>query len=753
MIVFGVMIYYRMKGKSRGIKSLKLLKDETLFIEDITASDTYFAVTIRSPVAKGRLQSIDTPPLPQYYTLLTAKDIPGINQLYDFPVPVLAWDELSYIGEPVALLLGPDESILRKLAEYCRVIAKEENPLLLNNILSPETVLKERKIELSPGSGIINTETTENDSHSDEDEAKQSATVKGSYKTGIQEHWYTDTHGAVAMFSEERLNVFTASQWIFHVKRSVTQMLNIDSEKVVVEPSCIGIHLEGKLWYPSLVACHAALGAFVLNKAVKLILTREEDFRFSPKRNASKIEMQSVLDSNGEITETEIKVLVDLGSQEIFADEILDKTLLGCLGAYHLGHIRIEGNAVRTSIPPQGPLGGFGLSQGFFALERHVSKVADSLRQDPAEWRKDHAFQKNEKLGIGVILEKPPLKKLIDTVSKTSGYHRKWAAYELMRQHRRSTNWKTKDNPLRGIGIAVAYQGSGFLYSDGGMKDCAVEVSLKENGVVEIRSSIITPSNTAYSKIWKRMAEAILDLKEDKVHILFGNTDTALDCGPGSNSRNISVVSDLVEQALWDIATEMSEKTAPFTVRKTYQPILKSPWAGHSLSAPEEPERKIDEQALSKLAWGAAVVEVEIDEVEFNPNIRGIWLIADGGKLLSEKRARTVLMQSSIHALGWATWEDIYYNNEKITDSFIYDYRLPAPGEIPPISIDFIRKNDSFPKGIGELPFSTIPASFIQAISQAVDYHFERIPLSAQDLWESLNLKYKEVKEHKGEKA
>ncbi|GHV32891.1 hypothetical protein AGMMS4952_24120 [Spirochaetia bacterium] len=56
---------------------------------------------------------------------------------------------------------------------------------------------------------------------------------------------------------------------------------------------------------------------------------------------------------------------------------------------------------------------------------------------------------------------------------------------------------------------------------------------------------------------------------------------------------------------------------------------------------------------------------------------------------------------------------------------------------IPPIHLDFIWNDTVKAKGIGELPFSCIPAAYVQAVSQAMDYPFEKIPLTARDVWEA----------------
>jgi CO/xanthine dehydrogenase Mo-binding subunit len=151
--------------------------------------------------------------------------------------------------------------------------------------------------------------------------------------------------------------------------------------------------------------------------------------------------------------------------------------------------------------------------------------------------------------------------------------------------------------------------------------------------------------------------------------------------------------------------------------------------------------KALDAQSLSLLSCGAAVVEVEIDPVEYIPKIRGAWLGIDAGKILSEARARRSLKFSIIQALGWASREQLSYVDGQIPLGHIYDYNIPSPRDIPPITIDFIWNDTVNPKGIGELPFSCIPAAYAQAVSQAMDYPFEKIPLTARDVWEALKQK------------
>jgi CO/xanthine dehydrogenase Mo-binding subunit len=396
-----------------------------------------------------------------------------------------------------------------------------------------------------------------------------------------------------------------------------------------------------------------------------------------------------------------------------------------------LGRTNISALAIKTNIPPQGPLAGFGLSQGFFALERHISKIADDLQEDPAEWRKNHIFKEDSKLALCLPIEKPPLETLIDGAVKMSDYSRKWASYELLR--RRSYLCKLRDRPVRGIGLAVAYQGSGFLYNE---THYTVELVLNENNFLEIKAGLISINDEFYFKLWRKMAKDILSIKEENVLISFNNTNTVLDIGIASNSKNITTITNLVELALLSLQKELLIRRPPISIQESYEPILKKTWGKNT-------EKLFDGKALTDLSWCACVVEVEINPVEYLPLLRGIWLAIDGGKILSERNARRTLNQAVIHTLGWTMWEDMDYVQGKLSDFNTYNYNMPTLQEFPPIHINFIQENSSIHKGIGELPFNTVPAAYVQAVSQAMDYHFEKLPLTARDLWESGKCKNK----------
>ncbi|MDR3115391.1 MAG: molybdopterin-dependent oxidoreductase [Treponema sp.] len=694
------------------------------------------ALTIRAPIAKGRLKGLECPQLSSGYTLIQGKDIPGMNQLDACSVPILAAEALSYIGEPVALLVGPDMGKLQEYAARCRVIAEEDKPVFFEDKPASQEGLAHRILRIPSPQDVPPPEMPSG--------TISSRTIQGTYQTGIQEHWYADPQGAVAMYAGEggaaqQMVIHTATQWPFHVKRSVSQVLRIPLEAVTLELTALAVPLDGKLWYPSLMACQAGLGAYITGKPVKLVLTREEDFRYSPKRHRTVIAMHSALGKAGEILETEITLQADLGAQGVFTDEMLDRTCLGSLGAYRIAPISLKGRALATNIPPQGPFAGFGLSQGFFAIERQVSRIADAVHQDPAAWRKQHIFPKHRSLAIGVPVKTGVVEGLIDMTAAKSDYYRKWAAYELLRSHRRGTAWAVKDERLRGIGIALAYQGSGFLYSPEEGASYGLEVTLEPGCSLEIG---VASCPEGYARLWRKIAGAMLSIEETRIRIRTGTAEAVPDAGPVSNSWYSATLTPLLETACRAIQQQRFQKPLPITLRQSYKPSLRVPWEGnHSVPL----TRRYDEHALARLGWGVAVVEVAIDPIAYTPRVRGIWLGIAGGRILSEKHARLGLRTGAIQALGWAAQEQLFYTEGKIPEPLFYTYGIPHPEDIPFIQVDFIGQDTDEPRGIGELPFSSIPAAYVQAVSQAMDHPFETIPLGAKAIWEVENQRKKEA--------
>jgi CO/xanthine dehydrogenase Mo-binding subunit len=634
-------------------------------------------------------------------------------------MPILAAENLLYIGEPVALLLGPDKSKLDEMAVECKVIADEEKAVFTCEEASqtdnkPAAV---REINIGDTEDVFQ---------------KTGKIVTGSYITGIHEHWYAEPTGAVTWYDiEKNLVVKTATQWPYHVKRSIARFLGIDQSSVNIEPTLLCLHMDGKFWFSSLVSCHAALGTFITKKPVRLILNREEDLLFSPKRCSSNIDIVSTIDEKGNITAAAVDISVNLGAYGVNSSEILDQACLGSIGFYNIENLKIRARADRTNIPPQGPYSGFGLSQGFFALERHVSQIADMVNHDPAQWRIDH-LNSNLILPVDSPADKLSSEELINSTVKTSDYSRKWASYELLRQSFKGKKHEKGENP-RGIGLAVGFQGNGLLYNGEDKGLYSVEVTLTKESILEIKTSI--SSSEDYAKIWEKIVLETISIKPGMVRLI---TNSSPDCGPSCASRNITAITKLVEKCCIAIRKQRFHNPLPITVRRSVKPQNGALWGGRFLPPVG---KSMDISGFTKLGRACAVVEVSMDTVECIPKIRGVWIGIDGGKIISKNRAIRNITRSVVQALGWSFTEYIEYTDGILPKSQYENFPIPTPVDIPPIQIDFLSGKSEETKGIGELPFTCIPAAFLQAVSQSMDHGFKSIPIKRKEIWEMVRVR------------
>src|SRR5215211_1336549 len=101
------------------VEDLRLLRGRGQFVDDLARENLLHAVILRSSVAHGRIRSIDVAAArarPGVHAVITAAEIgtvPTIPLRQDsspafrpFEQPVIAYDKVRYVGEPIAVVLA-----------------------------------------------------------------------------------------------------------------------------------------------------------------------------------------------------------------------------------------------------------------------------------------------------------------------------------------------------------------------------------------------------------------------------------------------------------------------------------------------------------------------------------------------------------------------------------------------------------------------------------------------------------------------
>jgi CO/xanthine dehydrogenase Mo-binding subunit len=666
-------------------------------------------VTVRSPIPRGQLISVEVPHLPRGYRSISASDIPGSNRL-PYPaseVPILAEKDLSYAGEPILLLAGPSKTVLDQLREDVKLSVDEEEPFLAYEKFSSDQVLQKRMATLGDPEMAFSV---------------ADHVVEGQYRTDTQEHWYPEPQGAYASFDYDKLVIRCATQWPFHVRDCVRSALDVMPEAIIVRPTPLGTHLDGRLWYPSILSTHAALAAFLCHKPARILLSREEDFRFTPKKARTFFSLRAAVDPSGGVSALDAQIVVNVGAYGPLSSEILEQTCLHAAGTLAISNLKIEGYAVRTNTLPLGAFSGLGAAPSFFASESLANLIARFRGEDPLDWRTRNVLAKGSLLITGEPLkEKTSFSAIAARLKTASDFARKHGSYELIRKRKSSS--ESEEAP-RGIGIAFAYQGNGSVFSSLSSEAFTVEATLHKDLSLEIFTSAIA-GDEGISSIWRATAARVLGIDEDKVRFAGNSTDKVPDSGPSILSRNIAVINRLIERCCVTIRSRRFRSPLPLSskaVHRSRDPLV---WENG----------KVHGYPFESLSYCGAVVEVELNLWSMEPRILGVWLCVDAGRIVSERYARRSLTTSTLAALGECLREKLDIVDGQITLATYQEYGLLSLSEAPPIEIDFLPGDASTSvRGIGELPFSCIPAAFAGAIAQASDLPTNRLPLRSEDL-------------------
>lgn len=666
--------------------------------------------TVRSPSARGKIISIDYPQMPRGYFIIQAQDIPGENVFSSFDAisPLLADRRVSYIGEPVALVVGPDPEKSEILRDQITVQVEEEKPRFSCDVYSEDQVLCRRTIR--HGSPEIAFSVA-------------SKVMENHYQTGSQENLYSEPQGAFCIFDYDTLLVRCATQWPDHVKKSVAIALGVNPDEIIIVPSPLGTHFDSKVWYPSLLSCHAALATRISGKPSRIMLSRMEDFKYSPKRAKAGISHKTALDPEGLVSAMEIRISLDMGAFAPLAGEILSRACIDACGFYSIPNVLIEGTALMTNTPPMGSFAGLGSSQSFYAIETHFDRIVRELGADPIKWKGMFMVSSGKPPITGESAkEENPYTDLAALVSASSDFSRKHACYQLL-QRRRSSG---SEGPYRGIGFAYACQGSGSLLSVKKKLEYRVIASLDKD--LSLKLNTFSPGASAgMMEIWRKRAQEILGIPLEKIYILTADMENISNSNPPLFSSSLTIISHLVENSCEAIRKKRFRDTLPLSAASSYKAPGKLSWHGENLSGNPYDSR----------SFCAAVVEIELDSWTFEPQLRGLWLAVDGGNIVSEVNARRSLETGALEALSKTLYESIEFEDGKVPDRSYYRYHSMPLNKSPPVHIDFLAaRHGKTIKGIGDLPWNTVPSALAQAIAQASDSSASDIPIDGSRCFE-----------------
>ncbi len=714
---------------------------EAKYVDDLKFPGMLHGVTVRSPVARGRIRGIEFPPgMPwNEFTIVTAHDIPGENvvALIVDDQPYLAAERVNHPEEPVVLLAHPDKYLVEKARAVVRLDIEP-----LPAIFNIEDSLSKKEVVWGEDNVFKSFVVEKGDV--DSVWAGAAHIVEGEYRTGAQEQLYIETNGVIAIANaEDGVTIWGSMQCPYYIHKALLKVFPLGPEKIRVIQMETGGGFGGKEEYPSMIAGHAALLAWKSGKPVKMIYDRAEDMAATTKRHPSRTRIKAAASRDGKLLGIDMEFVVDGGAYATLSAVVLSRGTIHAGGPYVCPNVRIRSQAVATNAPPHGAFRGFGAPQSIFALERHMNKIARAAGLTPEEFRRRNFLHRGDTTATSQEIREPvDLERLLDRALELSGYHAKTKMFAQENQRSRIK---------RGIGFASFIHGAGFTGSGERYLQSIAGLEAQADGRVRILVSS-TEIGQGANTILAQIAAETLGIEYDQVELARPDTSQVPNSGPTVASRTCMVVGKLIESAAVGLkqtliksgllaenyrASEFAAACARYIGE--YGPLK-------SFSQYEAPpgiywdDDTYRGDAYGAFAWAVYVAEVAVDTATCEIKVEDFVALQEVGRVIHPVLAAGQIEGGVAQGIGFAVFENVVWKEGRMANNQMTNYIMPTSVDIPRIRVYFEENPYEYgplgAKGIGELPIDGPAPAVLNAIEHAIGVSVDEIPLLPEMLME-----------------
>ena len=689
-------------------------RGEAKYVSDLKFDGMLYAKTVRSTRPRAKIVSIDIPPLPEGYFIVDRHDVPGRNRvrilIYD--QPFFAEEMVNYIGEPILLVVGPDPDKIAEIIDSIRIEYED-----LPAVFTIEQALEENSPRIfGEDNCFVDYKYTKGDP--DDAFSRAAKVIRGTYRTGYQEHLYIEPQGVVGICEDGKVTVYGSMQCPYYIKRAVAEGLGWEEDRVRVVQVATGGAFGGKEEYPSLIGGQVAFAALKTGRPVKLIFDRDEDILATTKRHPSVVDIAAALDKKGNILAFDVDVKFDAGAYAGLSDVVLQRGIFAASGVYNIPNLRVRGRAVATNNVPTGAFRGFGGPQVFFAVESHMDRIAEELGVNPLDLRKKYLLKKGDTTCTGgLVRQDVKLPEMIDRAVQKSDYYRKWEQY-------RRQNGKIR----RGIGISLFYHGCGFTGDGENRIRAKVTLRRRADGKYEILVANTEMGQGAFTTLRKIAAHALGVPLEDVIYD-FPDTDRVPDSGPTVASRTTMIVGGVLKLCA-DEMKKIPPEHGEVEVTRTYQHPDFIKWDQKTLHGDSYPT----------YSFGVNVVEVEVDTITGEITPIKVWAEYDVGVAVDERLMRGQIDGGIVQGLGYALLEIMEAKDGLLQQHTITDYIIPTVMDVPEIESETVENPYDYgpfgAKCAGELTFVGAAPAAASAVRNATGKFITKIPIKPEEIIE-----------------
>jgi putative selenate reductase molybdopterin-binding subunit len=784
--------WQRVGKPEKKVDAVKLVQGKQAFTSDYEQRGMLVAKVLHSPVAHARIKNIDKSKalaLPGVAAVLTWRDIPRVvystaGQSDPIPGPLDSFsldNKVRFVGDRVAFVAAETEEIANQALNLINV---EYEPL--------EAVFDSAEA-LKPGAPIIHDEPEYvNFAESDPSRnlaaeiridigdvekgfAEADRIYEGVYEVPKVQQAHIEPHVSISYWdADDRLVIISSTQVPFHARRQLAPVLGLPIKRIRVIKPRIGGGFGGKQEVLSEdVAAHLTIAT---GRPVIYEYTREEEFTAARSRHPMHIRMKMGVKSDGTITANAMYALSDTGAYGSHALTVTGNTGHKSMALYvgdgdyrKSPNIRFYADVVYTNHPPAGAYRGYGVPQGFWAIERHIEKIASDLGIDPIEFRTKNSLREGELQPFSTAWSegREPRPEVIETCGLE----------ECVRQGRAAIGWDQKYGDLdwhqvtgnphlrRGIGIALVMQGTAIPYLDMG------GASIKMNDDASFNLLVgATDLGTGSDTVLAQMAAEVLGVKLEDIIIYSSDTDfTPFDKGAYASSTTY-ISGAAVVRAAKNAAARIRVRAAAMFNEDSQDQLINPEdilLLDRQAVSPDGRTIPLKEIALETLhhrdqeqimgigsfmspvappPFAAQFAEVTVDIETGQVVVERLVMAVDSGVIVNPLTASGQIEGGMTQALGYAVSEEMHYDSQgRARETNLRDYHIFQAHEMPELTTIFVETFEpSHPfgvKAVAEIPMDGVAPAVGNAVFDAVGVNIDANPITPEKVWRELKKK------------
>ncbi len=754
---------YKIINKSvKRIDAYEKVTGKAKYGADLNFTHQLYAKTVYSKYPHAKILKIDTKEaerLEGVAAVITAKDVPGNNIMFG-KFPVLAKDEVKYIGDGVVVVAAESREIAEKAVKLIKIEYQK-----LAGVFDIEQAIAENAERVH---SEIEDNLIEHSHHllraGDVEKGFKQAEIilERTYQTQFVDQAYIEPEAVIAIPDPYKVGVeiHGSIQNPYSIRANVAAVLGLKINQVKVVQSTIGGSFGGKDESVMLMAARSAVIAMKTKRPVKMILTREESFLESSKRHPFKIDYKIGAKRDGTIVVIEDRIYSQGGAYNNKAMFVNWRASIHAAGPYAIPNIKTDIYGIYTNTIYSGAYRGFSAPQIVFANESLIDELAEKLSISPQEIRLKNCLKAGEEMATGQILLPgkipAPLEKMIKDVCKKTDFESKRKKYIKERESFNSIK--------KGIGLSCTFRGAGL--GGEGIDTASATVTIDIDGSILIQSGLVEMGQgmrTAHAQIVAEVLGVSLD------RITFCNTDTSvtLDSGPtvasrgtlaGGNAMFIAarkLLKRLHKQAaiMLGCNTEslVSENNLIFNKYKknmklTFEEVVEECLKGQGLSlsaqgwytpGPEKLSPKTGRgNAYPTYSYGTSVAELNMDIQTGKINVEKITAAYEIGKAINPQIVKSQFYGGILQGLGFAIMEEVINKNGYLKTKNFDDFLIPSSFDMPEMEVIIYESDDPVgpfgAKSVGELGIELIAPAVANALYNATGKRIRELPLNLE---------------------